>query len=168
MLIVTSPVPPTQLSSPRYLKRLYSPILMHEKKERVYIAVSYVGYVRDGGEHLVYNQRNFSGHPIATRGTKKSASPALLQPLAPGQGRTYSTMPTPAHVINSSIDTLGWPQSIVQGGRRKNSEQQTDEQGEEQEGGQEAEEPEPPEVSKGTGKKRSKDEVKKKKSQYQG
>ena len=30
-------------------------------------------------------------------------------------------MPTPAHAINNSIDTLGWPHTIVQGGRRKNS-----------------------------------------------
>lgn len=30
-------------------------------------------------------------------------------------------MPTPAHAINNSIDTLGWPHTIIQGGRRKNS-----------------------------------------------
>jgi hypothetical protein len=30
-------------------------------------------------------------------------------------------MPTPPHAINNSIDTLGWPHTTVQGGRRKNS-----------------------------------------------
>jgi len=30
-------------------------------------------------------------------------------------------MPTPANAINNSIDLLGWPHTIVGGGRRKDS-----------------------------------------------